>query len=138
MYPPEAPLDEDEDNGTMPGNVAELAESVVGHRIVSTHQVLASGNYGREYGGLVITLDSGVQVSVMGESDCCAFTTLDKFLLHPEKVDHIITGVATENGYTRWHIYADAGDVLDLEVSWSCGNPFYYAYGFIIEVQAID
>jgi hypothetical protein len=54
--------------------------------------------------------------------------------LHPERVDHIITGVGTTGGYTTWHIYADMGDVLELSVGWSSGNPFYYGYGFDISV----
>ena len=43
-------------------------------------------------------------------------------------------GVGTTGEYTRWHIYADLGDVLELTVGWSCGNPFYYGYGFYIDV----
>jgi hypothetical protein len=50
-------------------------------------------------------------------------------------VDHIILGVGTTDGYTTWHVYADAGDVLELAVGWSCGNPFYYGYGFTITVD---
>lgn len=29
---------------------------------------------------------------------------------------------------------AVVGDVMELEVGWSCGNPFYYGYGFSINV----
>ena len=46
-------------------------------------------------------------------------------------------GVGTTDGFTRWHIYADMGDVLELEVGWSCGNPFYYGYGFNITVESV-
>ena len=67
-------------------------------------------------------------------NDCCAYTELESFLLHPDKVDHIITGIGTTEGASKWHIYADAGDVLELSVGWSCGNPFYYGYGFEIDV----
>jgi hypothetical protein len=50
---------------------------------------------------------------------------------------HIITGVGTTDGYATWHIYADMGDVLELSVGWSCGNPFYYGYGFDISVKEL-
>ncbi len=70
--------------------------------------------------------------------DCCAYTELDSFLLNPELVDHMILGVGTTDYYTTWHIYADMGDVLKLNVKWSCGNPFYYGYGFNIQVRPID
>ena len=36
-YPPET-LGSDDDNGTMPENVATLAETVIGHRIVAAEQ----------------------------------------------------------------------------------------------------
>jgi hypothetical protein len=50
-------------------------------------------------------------------------------------VEHAILGVGTTEGYTKWHIYADFGDVMQLDVGWSCGNPFYYGYGFDIAVE---
>ena len=50
-------------------------------------------------------------------------------------MDHVILGVGTTDGYTTWHIYADFGDVMRLKVGWSCGNPFYYGYGFTIRVE---
>lgn len=141
-YPVET-LDEDDDDGTMTGAVAELAEAVVGHRIVSAEErtgLTSSGHEGLPLywlgtgTGLVLTLDNGTQVLLRETNDCCAYTEIKSFLLHPDKVDHIITGVGTTDGYTTWHIYADAGDVMELTVDWSCGNPFYYAYGFMIEV----
>jgi hypothetical protein len=118
-------LSEDDDNGTMVENVATLREHVVGHRIVSAEQ---------DGSAFTITLDNGKRVDLADTDDCCAHTDLAAFLLHPERVDHIITGVGTTDGYTTWHIYADMGDVLELTVSWSCGNPFYYGYGFNISV----
>lgn len=123
-YPVEQ-LDPDEDDGTMPANVEELRQSVIGQRIVSAE---------RDGQRFTLTLDSGRRVVLVGSSDCCAYTELDKFLLHPERVDHVITGVGTTKEYERWHVFADAGDVLELEVSWSSGNPFYYGYGFDITV----
>lgn len=133
---PEEYLDPNEDNGTMPENLASLREAVVGRRIVSAEQEEVQGTYRAMGKGLVITLDDGRKVTLADTEDCCAFTSLDKFLLHPERVDHVITGVGTTDGYTVWHIYADFGDIMELEVGWSCGNPFYYGYGF--DIQVID
>lgn len=127
-------LGEDDDDGTMPGNVASLANAVVGHRIVSVERgEYEQGWYGRREGTL-IRLDNGHTVRLADTDDCCAYTELEAFLLHPDKIDHIITGVGTTDGYSTWHIYADLGDVLELTVGWSCGNPFYYGYGFHIDV----
>lgn len=136
-YPPET-LDSDYDDGTMPDNVATLAEAVVGQRIVAVDQnaEIPRGDksyWGRSH-GTAITLDSGRRVFLADTDDCCAYTALESFLLHPERVDHIITGVGTTDGYEKWHIYADLGDVLELSVGWSSGNPFYYGYGFDITV----
>lgn len=116
----------DDDNGTMPENRDLLAEAVVGHKIVSVTQ---------NGGSAIIHLDNGKRVRLAEGGDCCAFTMLESFLLHPDKVDHVITGVGTTNGYRVWHVYADMGDVLALTVGWSAGNPFYYGYGFDITVE---
>lgn len=124
-YPIEQ-LGEDDDDGTMPDNVAELANAVVGHRIMEVDQSGAE---------TLITLDNGDRVKLADSDDCCAFTSLESFLLHPERVEHVITGVGTTDRYQTWHIYADFGDVLELSVGWSPGNPFYYAYGFTITVE---
>ena len=126
IYPEEV-LSEDDDNGTMPKNVSALRDAVVGQRIVSAEK---TGS-----GDLVLTLDGGRRVTLRGDSYCCAYTELEAFVLHPEAVDHIILGVGTTDGYETWHIYADFGDVLKLTVGWSCGNPFYYGYGFDIQVE---
>lgn len=125
-----------DDDGTMPENVDTLRKAVVGHRIVSVETV---GSGHRWYSGdkTVITLDNGKRVELQDTDDCCAYTELTSFLLHPDKVDHIITGVGTTDGFTTWHIYADMGDVLELSVGWSCGNPFYYGYGFDISVTEL-
>lgn len=132
-YPVEV-LDEDSDDGTMPDNVAALAEHVVGHRIVSVTKETTEGRYGYRTTETIITLDNGKRVALADTSDCCAFTDLEAFLLHPESVDHMVMGVGTTDGYTTWHIFADWGDILTLTVGWSCGNPFYYGYGFDIRV----
>lgn len=133
-------LDSEDDDGTMPENVETLAQAVVGHRIVSAERKSVevpyypgSSTYCSE-AALVLTLDDGTQVALADTDDCCAYTDLESFLLHPDRVDHIITGVGTSGGYTTWHVYADFGDVLELSVGWSAGNPFYYAYGFNIHV----
>lgn len=128
-------LDEDTDDGTMPENVKALGEAVIGHRIVSVEKnVQVPGPYRGTVEGTVITLDDGRRVQIADKDDCCAYTELETFLLHASLIDHVITGVGTTGGYTTWHIYADMGDVLELSVNWSCGNPFYYGYGFHITV----
>lgn len=134
-YPPEL-LDGDDDDGTMPDNVQRLAQAVVGHRIVSTEKRVIPGGW-RDAEGLVITLDNGHEVRLANTDDCCAYTDLEAFLLHPEKVDHVILGVGTTGQFRTWHIFADWGDVLELTVGWSCGNPFYYGYGFDITVEEV-
>lgn len=136
-YPVET-LDEYEDDGVMPANVAELAGYVIGRRIVSAEFVNGPDTGWHRGGRFVLTLDNGKRVQLHETDDCCAYTKLDSFLLHPELVDHMIMGVGTTNGYETWHIYADAGDVLELTVGWSCGNPFYYGYGFNIVVEQLE
>lgn len=129
-------LDSDEDNGTIVENVEQLSDAVVGHRILSVAEQEVDGNYNASW-ATVITLDNGKRVEMFATNDCCAYTSLNNFLLHPDKVDHIITGVGTTDGYQKWHVFADFGDVLELDVVWSCGNPFYYGYGFDIIVRDI-
>ena len=111
------------------------------HTGTDGHDATATASYPSTYRpyetATVITLDDGRRVALRDTDDCCAYTELEAFLLHPERVDHIITGVGTTDGFTRWHIYADMGDVLELEVGWSCGNPFYYGYGFNITVESV-
>lgn len=136
-YPVEE-LGPDDDDGTMPGNVAALSEAVVGRRIVSADRTEVKGRYYGMVKAFVLTLDDGRRVLLRDTDDCCAYTELESFLLHPERVDHVITGVGTTNGYATWHIYADLGDVLELTVGWSAGNPFYYGYGFDIIVEEVE
>ena len=134
-YTPEV-LDSEDDNGTMPENVAELSNQVIGRRIVGAEETVWKGEYRWESKtGLVLSLDDGRKVRLANTSDCCAYTELESFLLDPQMVDHVITGVGTTDGFTTWHIYADLGDVMKLNVGWSSGNPFYYGYGFDISVQ---
>lgn len=124
-YPVEE-LDPDSDNGTMPDNVKKLESTLIGQRIARTK---------RSDGKLVITLQNGREVILVDNSDCCAYTVLEDFLLNPELVQHAILGVGTTDGYETWHIFADFGDIMTLKVGWSCGNPFYYSYGFNIAVR---
>jgi len=136
-YPTEE-LGPDDDDGTMPENVATLAGHVVGRRVVAVERNASTpGRYewsGETY-GTALVLDNGKRVTLVDSGDCCAFTELNDVILNLDKIDHAITGVGTTDGYTRWHIYADLGDVVELKVAWSCGNPFYYGYGFDILVQ---
>lgn len=137
-YPVEK-LDEYEDDGTMPGNVQELRDAVVGHRIVRAGNATITTTYasGYSYTSKVfeIELDNGKTVQLAQGGDCCAFTELESFLLNVDQIDHVITGIGTTGRYTKWHIYADMGDVLELNVGWSPGNPFCYGYGFYINVE---
>ncbi|ALM02237.1 hypothetical protein SEA_TDANISKY_89 [Mycobacterium phage TDanisky] len=138
-------LSDEHDDGTMPDNVDALRQAVVGRRIVSATRGQAKINVNRWGGrdrlegvtGLIIELDDGTKVILEDTSDCCAYTELKSFLLAPDSVDHVIIGVGTTDGYETWHVYADMGDVLKLSVGWSCGNPFYYGYGFRIHVSRI-
>lgn len=136
MYPEEH-LDSDIDDGTMPSSRQELADAVVGHKIVKVEEAVVPGNYYGRSTATVITLDNGKQVELLSTDDCCAVTEVKSFLLHPDRVDHMIMGVGTTENYDRWHIYADLGDVLELNVNWSPGNPFYYGYGFEIRVRDV-
>ncbi|GAA3730517.1 hypothetical protein GCM10022239_03860 [Leifsonia bigeumensis] len=132
-YAPEA-LDNHDDDGTMPENVAALAEHVIGHRIVTAEKGAVPSRWYGDQQALIITLDNGKRVTLANSSDCCAYTDLESFLLHADQIHHVITGVGTTDGFTTWHVYADFGDILELKVGWSCGNPFYYGYGFDIAV----
>jgi hypothetical protein len=139
MYENEV-LDEGYDDGTMPDNVDQLRQEVVGHKIVDAGWAEKPHWYGSGMTQRVfqITLDNGKQVILRDTDDCCAYTELEDFFLHVDKIDHIITGVGTTEGFSKWHVYADLGDVLELTVGWSSGNPFYYGYGFSIAVEDAD
>jgi hypothetical protein len=136
VFPTEE-LDPDYDNGTMPRNVEQLEDAVIGRRIVSAARETVSTFWGGTESATVITLDDGTRVIMRDTSDCCAYTELKSFLLNPESVRHAILGVGTTDGYRTWHIFADFGDVMELHVGWSAGNPFYYGYGFDITVEEI-
>jgi len=134
-YPAEL-LHEEEDDGTMVENLADFSAAVVGHKIVSARKVRRPTRYSFDE-KFVITLDNGTEVELGDGGECCAYTRLEDFLLNVDQIDNIITGVGTTDGYETWHVYADAGDVLKMTVGWSCGNPFYYIYGFSIDVVPV-
>lgn len=146
-YPEEDLTSEDDygyadDDGTMPNNVDKLRQAVVGHRIVRVEQNVSglyhNGYYEETIQGLGLTLDDGKTVILADTSDCCAHTNLKNVIEHLPTIEHAILGVGTTGGFTKWHIYADLGDVLELEVEWNCGNPFYYGYGFDIAVVEME
>src|SRR5688572_1007654 len=114
-YPPEH-LSEDEDDGTMVDNKFLLQSEIVGQKIAIVRKEVVKDRYGndRDEEATVITLDNGKKVILRNTSDCCAYTELEQFLLNPDLVDHIIVGVGTTDGYQKWHIFADAGDILQL------------------------
>lgn len=124
-----------DDHGVMERNVEDLANLVVGHRIVGCSLVPNADSYRQLQNALVITLDNGKRVRLANTYDCCAYTEIESFLMRVHGVDHIITGVTGSGDYTKWRIYADLGDILTLQVGWSSGNPGYYGYGFDIEVM---
>lgn len=137
-YPKEV-LGRDEDDGTMPHGVETLEQLVVGHKIVSVEKDAdvpgtSGGGYWAADKGTALTLDNGKRVFLVPTSDCCAYTEVEDIILNLDKVDHAIMGVGTTDGYNTWHIYAELGDVVELKVGWSSGNPFYYGYGFDIQV----
>jgi len=125
------------DDFVMEKNVEELGDHVVGHRIVNVENTMSQTGWGSSYPSLVITLDNGKRVKLVGSDDCCAYTELESFLLHSEKIDHMITNVEANDDYTKWHILADMASVLELTVGWSEGSG-YYSYGFMIQVEDIN
>lgn len=136
-YPNEI-LDEDYDDGTIVANVNIVRDAVVGHKIVKAEvrELVYLGS--QQKPGFVLTLDNGTEVRLFNTDDCCAYTQLDLILLNIHRIEHVIMGVGTTEKYTKWHIYCDYGDVLEMTVGWSCGNPFYYGYGFDIDVVELE
>lgn len=142
---PEEVLNEDyndEDNGTMPEGVQALRDAVIGHKVVKVEKGGAipekKGTYRwNTTADVTLTLDNGKRVALIGVSDCCAHGSVDAFVEKLPLMDHIITDVGTTGKYTKWHLLTDMEDVLQLDVDWSPGNAFYYAYGVEIEVYEI-
>lgn len=126
------------DNGTMPKNVSEFSNTVIGHKIASVKRTLKKDSYIGKQEVTVFTLDDGSQVELINTNDCCAFTKLENIVEKLPFMDHIITDVVSSDGYSKWHIIADFGEVLELQIKWSAGNPFYYNYGFNIKVKPVE
>lgn len=112
-------------------NRDELAEAVIGHKIVTVEKLKAQG---WEEDGVKLTLDNGKAVHMRGTSDCCAGGWIDEFLFNEKLADHIITDVRVENDETTWFVLADMAEVLKLDTGWSEGSG-YYSYGFSISVE---
>jgi len=131
--------DQHENDSTMLDNIAEVADEVVGHRIIEVNRdvALPAGSSRWYYGGgrgLELVLDNGTRVYLSDTSDCCAYTELEAIIEHLPEMDHIITAVQQSDGFEKWHFIADLGEVLELQVGWSEGNPYYYGYGFDVAV----
>lgn len=127
------PEDSWDDDGTMTESAKTLQNAVVGHRIISAEKRYFSEKYSWESGErLVLSLDNQTEVVLREEGDCCAYTSVDIFKLIDTQ--HVITSVGTNEGFQKWYIYAENNPVFEMDVSWSCGNPFYYGYGFSIQV----
>ena len=121
------------------GNHAELTDALVGRKIVKVETDVKDDEYSYSYGeATVLTLDNDVQVRIRDTSDCCAYTEMENVIQHLPELDHVITNVTADDGYERFHIFADLGEVLELQLSWSEGNPFYYGYGFYIDVTTTE
>lgn len=101
-----------------------LAETVVGHRVVSAEDDS-------------ITLDNGVKVTLTGSSDCCAWGDVSVLASTLAKTEHVITAVTeSEEGdqSARWFIMADTHEVLQLSGEWESSNGYYF-YGFYLTVE---
>lgn len=123
----------------MQESVDELAKAVVGSRIVKVEswdapKVFASGYSMAGNKVLVLTLDSGREVTLEDTDDCCAFTEAESFEFLV-RGNHVITRVEADDGFENWFIYAEEVPVANLKVAWSPGNPYYYGFGFNIRVK---
>lgn len=83
-------------------------------------------------------MSNGSRVELVDTNDCCAYTELESIIEKLPNITHAITGVVSSNGYENCHILADFGEIMELRVGWSSGNPFYYGYGFEINVKPVD
>lgn len=128
--------DEDEqyEAEVMGGSAAELEEAVVGRRILSVEKAKYPASvYGRGE-GIRLALDDGSTVFVANTDDCCAFTEVEDFKFL-ENTENVITSVRTDEGFNKWFVYAGNAPVLEMDVAWSPGNPYYYGFGFEIRVE---
>jgi len=115
----------------------DLEAVLVGRRIVSAEEVMGAWRTGREYNPrapyLKLTLDNGAVVEVEDSSECCAWAEVSSFFLDPASVDHVITSVTSNEGYTEFFVLADMNQVLKLNTSWSEGSG-YYSYGLTVRL----
>lgn len=128
--------DADYEQEVMQGSVDVLAENLVGQRIVSVERTNVpedTRRYGRSQ-VTVFTLANGKKVNLYDTDDCCAFTEVESFKFL-ENVDNAITRVEASDGFSVWHIYAENIPVATLDVEWSPGNPYYYGFGFEVQVE---
>lgn len=125
--------DEDYEAEVMGGSAQELEEAVVGRRILSVEKVgHPRGLYRRD--GIKLSLDDGSTVFVDNTDDCCAFTEVGDFKFL-ENTENVITSVTTDKDFNKWFVYAGNAPVLEMDVAWSPGNPYYYGFGFEIRVE---
>lgn len=85
----------------------------------------------------VITLDDGTTATLEGYGACCAWAQVEALLLHPNKIDHAITGVRYDDSDDRtevWHFMADMADVLDVTIGYNEGTG-YYSFGIDVQVS---
>jgi hypothetical protein len=131
--------DSDYEAEVMGGNAKELQEAIVGHRIVGVDKAKPPKDqwWGRRELAVRLTLDDGREVFIEDTDDCCAFTEVEDFKFL-EGVDNAVTSVTTEDGFSKWFIYADSVPVVDLKVAWSPGNPYYYGFGFNIIIKDVE
>ena len=126
--------DEEYEASVMEGGAEELRNALIGRRIVAvTKGANPESGYGKS-GRVTFTLDDGSTAHLDDTDDCCAFTCVDdlKFL---EGVENAITSVETTDNYEKWFIYAGGIPVVEMDASWSPGNPYYYGFGFYVTVE---
>jgi hypothetical protein len=126
--------DEKYEAEVMGSSVDELQNAVIGRRIVSVQKAKYPATvYGRGE-GVELTLDDGTRVLVADTDDCCAYTQVEDFKFL-EGVENAITSVNADKDFNKWFIYAGNAPVLEMDVAWSPGNPYYYGFGFEIRVE---
>ncbi|AXQ62901.1 hypothetical protein SEA_ANGELIQUE_70 [Gordonia phage Angelique] len=106
-YPPE-------DDGTMPDNVACLREHLIGRRIIRAEK-------GTARAGDLRKVNDDYDYERTNRPD--------------HQREGLILTLDDGRRVVLEHIFADLGDIIELDVEWSEGNPFYYGYGFDIYVS---
>jgi len=128
----------DADDGTIVENLNSFNDALVGRRVVAVERSKSSGRIYHSGSVTAFTLDDGSRVELSDTDDCCAYTQMEGIIEKLPDITHAITGVVSSDGYQNWHIMADFGEIMELKVGWSSGNPFYYGYGFDINVRSIS